>query len=174
MPRAVGSLAAGVSGRTIGYSIFVDNSDGIITNNEANPCNTTFPETNSVTNSVFGEAVADDVYGTPTAGTMRMNWTGSTIGPHAPGELGVGLLLNPSGTANGILHRQQHPVHRDRRGRGSGRVSRTPPQPMSRSPGQRVPRLEQWRELRRDDSVDLTFNVRGATFPARREPCVSK
>ena len=81
-----GVLASEVSGTPIANSIFVDNSDDTATNNEANLRMHNLSGTSSVTNSVFREAVANEVYWTPTAGTMTMNWNGSTVGPDAAGS----------------------------------------------------------------------------------------
>ena len=92
-----GVLASNVSSLTLANSIFVNNSDDIATNNEANLRMHNMSGTSSVTGSVFREARSINVYWTPTAGTMAMNLTASTVGPAAAGELGSGLLLNSTG-----------------------------------------------------------------------------
>jgi hypothetical protein len=94
-----GMSATTVSALSVDNSIFVDNSDDIATNDEANLRMRNVSGSSSVTNSLFREARVSEVYWTPTTATGSMTWTNNTVGPDNAGELGNGLLLNPTSTA---------------------------------------------------------------------------
>jgi hypothetical protein len=159
-----GLMASGVSALALSNSIFVANSDDVATNNEANLRMQNMSGTSAITNSVFRDAVVNNVYWTPTSGSMTLNVSGSTFGPNNSSTGGSGLLLDASGTANVTLSISGGTFTANRgdslRPAFSGSASGN----VTVSGGTTFNDSNSGVNFSVDSNADLTFNVTGSTF----------
>ena len=159
-----GMRATDVSALSVDNSIFVDNSDDIATNDEANLRMHNVTGTSSVTNSLFREARVHEVYWTPTTATGAMTWTNNTVGPDNAGELGGGLVLNPTGTATTTLNVSGGSFTGNNGDSLRPAGSDTSATTVNVSGGTTFLDSNSGVNFSADDDADMTFDVSGSTF----------
>jgi hypothetical protein len=159
-----GVFASGVSALSIANSLIVANSDDTATNNEANLRMLDLSGTSTITNTVFKDAVVNNVYWTPTSGTATLNVSGSTLGPNSVLTGGSGLLLDAGGTASPTLSITGGTFTGNRGDSLRPAVSGSASASVTVKGGTQFTDSNSGVNFSVDGAADLTFNVGGATF----------